>query len=216
MAHRLAAILVRVKDERSEVVRIVEANPWRPIVAPAGIEDVLAKRIIEHHGDSLLWPTFLEAQDAVQSDRQRARESRARRRTAVTKRDAAVTNRDASVTDRDPSVTPGHASGQRVTPATLRNAETGSASSKQPDKLAGGNESDQKKQLFDSGVRVLTATGIDEQAARSLIGKLRKHHGDEKALGLVSEAANKSDPRTWLAATLTDASEHPYVPMGRG
>jgi hypothetical protein len=64
-------------------------------------------------------------------------------------------------------------------------------------------------------VRFLTEAGVQEQAARSLIGKLRKHHGDEEAFRLVTEAASKTDPRAWLAATMIDPSKQPYVPMGR-
>jgi hypothetical protein len=91
-----------------------------------------------------------------------------------------------------------------------------SASSKRPDKLAKGNEHTWKKGIFDTGVRVLVGAGVEERPARALIGKLRKHHGDEEAFRLVTEAGTKSDPRAWLASTMVDPSELPYAPMGRG
>jgi hypothetical protein len=90
-----------------------------------------------------------------------------------------------------------------------------SASLKRPDKPAEGDRSCPKKQLFDAGVRVLTEAGQSEKAARSLIGKLRNHYGDERALDLITEARAKTDPKSWLAATMADPSARPYVPMGR-
>jgi hypothetical protein len=90
-----------------------------------------------------------------------------------------------------------------------------SASLKRPDKPAEGDRSCPKKQLFDAGVRVLTEAGQSEKAARSLIGKLRNHYGDERALDLITEARGKTDPKSWLAATMVDPSAQPYVPMGR-
>jgi hypothetical protein len=90
-----------------------------------------------------------------------------------------------------------------------------SASTKRPDELAPGNGTTSAKRVFHTGVRLLTAAGLAEQPARSLIGKLRKLHGDEEAVRLVTEAEGKTDPRAWLAATMVDPSEQPYVPMGR-
>jgi hypothetical protein len=90
-----------------------------------------------------------------------------------------------------------------------------SASSKQPNKLAKDGHT-WKKNIFDTGVRILVRAGVEERPARALIGKLRRHHGDEVAFRLVTQSASKTDPRAWLAATMVDPSELPYAPMGRG
>lgn len=74
---------------------------------------------------------------------------------------------------------------------------------------------DLTKQLFDALVPILTAAGSKPSSARSLVGRLRNHHGDEKALALVPAASRKTDPAGWLAATLRNPAELPYVPMGR-
>lgn len=63
-------------------------------------------------GDSLVVRNFLEAQEAAQSDAQRARECRGRDRD---KKLAGVTNCDGSVTKRDETVTVGHGPSQPVT-----------------------------------------------------------------------------------------------------
>jgi hypothetical protein len=78
-----------------------------------------------------------------------------------------------------------------------------------------GNTNSPTKMLFDRGVSILTATGGDARAVRSLVGKLRKHHGDQDALRLLEQAEDKTAPGEWLAATLRDPSTLPYVPMGR-
>jgi cobalamin biosynthesis Mg chelatase CobN len=57
-------------------------------------------------------PNFMEAQESVQSDKQRQAELRARRRAMALE----VTKRDAPVTKRDETVTPGHAESRAVTP----------------------------------------------------------------------------------------------------
>jgi len=71
----------------------------------------------------LVMPNFLDAQEAVKSDAQRAREHRERARdrvrsggAIVTGRDAPVTNRDEAVTKSDGPVTDRHAPSRAVTP----------------------------------------------------------------------------------------------------
>jgi hypothetical protein len=78
-----------------------------------------------------------------------------------------------------------------------------------------GNTNSPTKMLFDQGVSILAATGANERAARSFMGRLRKFHGDQGALRLLEQAEGKTAPIEWLAATLRDPSTLPYVPMGR-
>lgn len=94
-------------------------------VAEPGIAQLVRRGVVMHNeaaGEYTL-PKFIEAQEAVQSDAHRARESRARRRdrslSGVTIRDALVTNRDDTITGRDATVTRGHAASHGVTPSFL-------------------------------------------------------------------------------------------------
>lgn len=77
--------------------------------AYGGKSFALVRGMIEHRGDQLIWPNYIEGQETPQSDRQRKAESRERRRT---------TARETEVTKREPksrTVTEGHESGQKVT-----------------------------------------------------------------------------------------------------
>jgi len=78
-----------------------------------------------------------------------------------------------------------------------------------------GKNNSPTKMLFDQGVSILTVAGGNERTARSLVGKLRKHHGDQDARRLLEQARGKTAPVEWLAATIRDPSTLPYVPMGR-
>lgn len=79
------------------------------IVAPA-VEQLVRRKVLVQTADAAVLPKFIEAQEAVQSEKQRQKESRLRRRDRaldVTKRDAPVTKRDGSVGFRDdPSLQP--------------------------------------------------------------------------------------------------------------
>ena len=81
------------------------------VVEPA-LGELLEDGCVERHETRLVMRNFIDAQEATQTDAQRARESRANRRDRargdVTKPDGAVTNRDATVT-------PGHTESQAVT-----------------------------------------------------------------------------------------------------
>ena len=66
------------------------------------------------------------------------------------------------------------------------------------------------KELFDLGIAVLTATGLDEKRARSLIGKWRKNEKSDGAVlaGLIdAKQKNISDPVPWLEARFAGASK---------
>lgn len=91
-------------------------------VASPGLDALLARGVVLSRGDVLVFPKFMAAQDAKQSDKMRAAESRARRREHVLADESAgsVTNRDATVTKRDDlshGVTRGHAASHGVTPS---------------------------------------------------------------------------------------------------
>lgn len=111
--------------DRSGVLDVEDLEPgeaihlrmphWPREIVSAGVARMIELGIIEHRGDSIVWPKYLEAQETAQSDAQRAREARARRRD--TKRDPSVTNSDASITNCDENVTRGHAASHAVTPS---------------------------------------------------------------------------------------------------
>jgi hypothetical protein len=61
---------------------------------------------------------------------------------------------------------------------------------------------DPVKALFDLGVAVLTNAGHAERQARALIGKWRKAHGDAATSEAVLSAKEKTDPLTWIEASL--------------
>lgn len=60
------------------------------------------------------------------------------------------------------------------------------------------------KVVFDSGVSLLVASGKNDHAARSLIGRWRKALGDPELLTLIrqSEVEGHSDPAAWLTAAV--------------
>ncbi len=63
---------------------------------------------------------------------------------------------------------------------------------------------DPVKALWLSGVRLLTGAGEDEKPARSLLGKLRKDHGDTPVLEAIAmaEVEHPSNPTAWLMRTV--------------
>lgn len=58
------------------------------------------------------------------------------------------------------------------------------------------------KTMFDSGVNFMTGSGVKPDHARSLIGKARKHLGDDGAQAVVQAMIDEapSDPKSWLSA----------------
>lgn len=63
---------------------------------------------------------------------------------------------------------------------------------------------DPVKRLWLDGVALLTGAGSDEKSARSLLGKLRKQHGDVAVLEAVTKAKTEAvvDPVPWLMKTV--------------
>lgn len=64
----------------------------------------------------------------------------------------------------------------------------------------GADAPDPVKEIFDSGIRVLTHAGEKQKPARALIGRLRQKVGDAEALNVIRLAASKSDPQAYIAA----------------
>ncbi|WP_353861266.1 DUF1376 domain-containing protein [Azospirillum formosense] len=61
---------------------------------------------------------------------------------------------------------------------------------------------DPVKQLFDTGVKLLTDAGQKPASARAIIGQLRKAKGDEGALSVVLAAAKASEPVSYIQAAI--------------
>jgi len=87
---------------------------WPIPFLEAGVAELLSRGTIEKRGDLLLWPKYIEAQEAKQSDRVRQQESRARRRDLarqaelVTNCDSTPADTEQKVTNRDQNVTTCH------------------------------------------------------------------------------------------------------------
>jgi hypothetical protein len=68
-------------------------------------------------------------------------------------------------------------------------------------------DGDRAKEILDAGVRVLVEAGRRESAARAMIGKWRKEHGDEAVLAAIgrARAENASEPIGFITACLKAA-----------
>lgn len=92
-------------------------------IVEAGMPPLLKREVLVLRSDGMLvWPRYIEAQEAVLSDRARQKAARERARDlaraaerGVTLRDDTVTPRDSTVTLRDETVTRGHAASRAVT-----------------------------------------------------------------------------------------------------
>lgn len=119
---------------------------WPLDVVTVGIEAILAKEILEHRDDCLVWPTFMDAQEATQSDRQRQAEARARRRDLARSR---VTNRDEMSRDlfggaEQARGEPTGGADQRTASVTTRDKESRT--------VTDGHETDQNRHAVSRGV----------------------------------------------------------------
>ncbi|MFD1156947.1 hypothetical protein [Roseovarius aestuarii] len=74
------------------------------------------------------------------------------------------------------------------------------------DASAGNASRHSKSVLFDTGVTYLVSKGIDEQRARSFIGKLRKTHSDLEVLASIEACKDKGavDPIPYIEAILNE------------
>ncbi len=69
---------------------------------------------------------------------------------------------------------------------------------------ASGTAAPEVKAVFDEGVRLLTASGCAERAARTLIGKWRREKGDAETLAALrfARAESITEPIAWITARL--------------
>ena len=82
-------------------------------IASEGMESLIREDVFLYDGDTLIMPNYIEAQEAVKSDKLRQRESRERKRDGVLSR--IVTNESQNVTKPSRSDTNGHAVSPDVT-----------------------------------------------------------------------------------------------------
>lgn len=71
----------------------------------------------------------------------------------------------------------------------------------QPSRTALAQDSPREK-IWTLGVTILTAAGRSEAAARTLLGRWIKDHGEEAVAGALGAAATRADPAAYLAGTL--------------
>jgi uncharacterized protein YdaU (DUF1376 family) len=73
---------------------------------------------------------------------------------------------------------------------------------------SGAKPPDPLKDLFDLGISILVGGGQTEKQARSLVGKWRKEHGEEKVLTILLACKTKSisNPVEWITKSLSGGS----------
>jgi uncharacterized protein YdaU (DUF1376 family) len=76
------------------------------------------------------------------------------------------------------------------------------------DKSSGDKPPDPLKDLIDLGVSLLVGADHTEKQARSLVGKWRKDHGDEKVLSVLLTCKTKAiaNPVEWVTKSLSGSS----------
>jgi hypothetical protein len=67
---------------------------------------------------------------------------------------------------------------------------------------ANGEEFDPVKDLFETGIRILTAAGHSQARARAVIGKWRKAVPDEKLISFIVAAAKATEPIAYIEAAI--------------
>lgn len=109
--------------DRAGVIDLAGVEPWEAVVlhcdapedvARRGMAECLRRGCLVVDGDRLVAPSYIPANEAAQSDAQRARESRERR--ALLGNQATVTNRDSESQTGTPASQTGTPASQSVTP----------------------------------------------------------------------------------------------------
>tara|TARA_Y100000114_G_scaffold153717_1_gene174224 strand:+ start:2561 stop:3460 length:900 start_codon:yes stop_codon:yes gene_type:complete len=98
----------------------------------------------------------------------------------------------------------GHAMSRNVTPDKNRGDKSSSVTDV-TGTIVPHPAADFCKAIFDSGVSLLTGTGIAERNARSLVGRLRQKLNDDPAMLVIlreAETNQPSDPAAWLTAAV--------------
>ena len=102
--------------KRAVAVLLGAGSDWKEIVD--ALDELVADGSVRINGTTLVIPNFVEAQEAVKSDKARAKAARERRRDeaiAASESPDNVTKRDAAITDRDGGVTGNEAASRGVT-----------------------------------------------------------------------------------------------------
>ena len=107
-------------------------------------------------------------------------------------------------------VTPDNASGNQKTPRVEERRVEKIREEKNKDSVANATDgkpskiTDPGEIIFGYGLPMLTNAGTDEKQARSFLGGLRKHHGDDVLIDKLRECAKTKplQPLEWLAAAL--------------
>lgn len=183
------------KLDRAGVMDLAPSYPAVDVVALAvglpvdvvavGLPALTKVGVVELHGDTLVMPNFLAAQEASMSDAQRQREARARRRDkarAVTKCDTSDTH---VVTERDPTVTPGHTESHAVTPSVPSVPDLA-----EPD-LSRRTQAPDVRSVFDHWVKTMGKTKAAKLGPkrRRAIERALKSHGMDIVLKAIDGCA---------------------------
>jgi hypothetical protein len=190
--------------------------------ARRGVEVLLRKGVLEHRGQSLVFPNYLAAQECVKSDALRAKEYRERRLVTdsdVTSREVTIESRHVSPPSRNDRAR--HAASRGVTPNQPRHAEPatpGGAGGDAPDGAAPSAppKAPRKREAnpaFDAVLAVVRdeyATAYPDPKKQpsnlngGLVAKLVKWAGGD--LGPLRESL-----RTYLADSFWAREGHPFA-----
>lgn len=113
-----AGVLDDVSDAAD--LAVIFANGMPVDVIQTGLNRLVKLNVVELTGSGLILPNYIEAQEAAQSDAQRARESRERKRSRsriVTGITPSTDEQSQNVTPESQAVTARHAQSQPVTPS---------------------------------------------------------------------------------------------------
>lgn len=110
--------IVDLNDDGLDALAVMLAVPLEIVVA--GMPELVRRDVLRIQGTILVWPKFMEGQEAKQSDKARQRASRERARDIAAAREQGVTIRDVSshgVTEPSRNVTDCHITSHGVTPS---------------------------------------------------------------------------------------------------
>lgn len=206
------------KLDRAGCLDIGDTDPFDAVAAVTripvetvrvGLARILERGVYQLGDGVIVMPKFVDAQEAAQSDKQRAKESRAKRRdlAIASKRDAMKSQTEAPRHETNENVTLGHNESQRVTPC--RAVPYRAEDSVPTEPRVGTPSKEQRPEsptprdiAWKFGVPLLMAVGVSEQSARSHLGRLSSVYGDPILSEAVVAAAKERpvDPSAWLEA----------------
>lgn len=124
-----------------------------------------------------------------------AREARKREAEAARRDQKSTTNRARTEHESCTTCEPNHSHSHSTTRDSVPD---GTGGKPPPDP----GEVDPTKAIFDLGVSILTAAGSKPPAARSLVGRLRKAVGDDRAMAVLVAAKATTDPAAYIGAAM--------------